>query len=107
MADEFKVDLSKIEDVRRQLNGLLSQMDSVSSDATYKTTIGEGYLGGREDRFLEAAGLRRAHDQAKDSITAIVTHLTNLIDTYGTKTATVQGSYQDSDANAKSAMAQS
>lgn len=107
MADEFKVDLSKIEDVRRHLNSLLGQMDSVSSDVTYQTTIGEGYLGGREDRFLEAAGLREAHAQAKESINAIVTHLTNLINTYGTKTATVQGAYQDSDATAKSSMAQS
>lgn len=51
--------------------------------------------------------MRRAHDQAKESINAIVTHLTNLINTYGTKTATVQGAYQDSDATAKSSMAQS
>ncbi|MFI9275899.1 hypothetical protein ACIGXM_35180 [Kitasatospora sp. NPDC052896] len=102
--DRFTVDLSALEEVRRRLSTMLGQLDGTAVDAKYKTTIPAGCLGAREDRFQEAAGLRLAHDTAKESIGAIVTHLTSLIDSYRTKTGIVHGSYQDSDAAAKHLM---
>lgn len=94
MADQYKVDLSELEDTISKLNGVLRDMGSASSNARNKTHLPEGALG---TGFSEASALYGAHDEMKRHIHEIVERLNQMIDEFGQKTKKTHGHYQNSE----------
>ncbi|MFE7318236.1 hypothetical protein ACFU7T_34835 [Streptomyces sp. NPDC057555] len=90
MVEEYRVDLSALQQVITRLNTLVDAMDGVGTTAEYKTELPEGYLG---QRFAEEAGLRNAHGKMKREIADMVTELKSMIADAGKKTRTVHDDY--------------
>ncbi|WP_395371641.1 hypothetical protein OHU45_26770 [Streptomyces tubercidicus] len=101
MAEEYRVDLSALQQVITRLNALVDTMDGVGATAEYKTELPEGYLG---QRFDEEAGLRNAHGQMKRDIANMVTELKQMIAAAGKKTRTVHDDYDSREQEIRESM---
>ncbi|QHC25165.1 hypothetical protein [Streptomyces sp. GS7] len=100
MADEYRVDLSALEDTVRKLNSILKDLGNAHSDSRYKTSLSQNALGADAAgaTFLEARKLTNAHADMKGAIESIVGHLHDVMNTFGTKTKKVHGHYQNQEA---------
>ncbi|MER6052564.1 hypothetical protein K2224_34385 (plasmid) [Streptomyces sp. BHT-5-2] len=107
MADQYRVDLSALEDTIRKLNGILRDLGSAHSDARYKTSLSSNALGTSvgAHEFKEANTLNQAHTQMKNAIESIVEHLHEVTNEFGTKTKKVHGNYQNQEADTAANMA--
>lgn len=76
MAEEYRVDLSALQQVIKRLNSLVDTMDGIGATAEYKTELPEGYLG---RGFTQEAGLRVAHGKMKQDIADMVAELKKMI----------------------------
>ncbi|MEU6327134.1 hypothetical protein ABZ851_07595 [Streptomyces sp. NPDC047049] len=90
MAEEYRVDLSALQQVITRLNSIVDTMDGVGATAEYKTELPEGYLG---QGFAEEAGLRQAHSKMKRELADMVTELKHMIAEVGKNTRTVHDGY--------------
>ncbi|PNE38668.1 MULTISPECIES: hypothetical protein [Streptomyces] len=101
MADQYRVDLSALEETMRKLNGILKDLGSAHSDARYKTSLSQNALGADAGgaNFMEARRLTEAHTDMKNSIESIVGHLHDVTNEFGTKTKKVHGNYQNQEAD--------
>ncbi|MFI1199843.1 hypothetical protein ACH4VR_10350 [Streptomyces sp. NPDC020883] len=100
MADQYRVDLSALEDTIRKLNGILKDLGNAHSDARYKTSLSRNALGADVGghQFVESGKLNEAHTQMKNAIESIVEHLHDVTNEFGTKTKKVHGNYQNQEA---------
>lgn len=101
MAEEYRVDLSAVEQVITRLDGLVDAMDGVGSTAEYKTELPEGYLG---KRFTEEADLRRAHGMMKQSISQMVAELKSMLAEARKNTAETHKSYDSQEQAVRESM---
>ncbi|ANZ15954.1 hypothetical protein ACH4YO_36520 [Streptomyces noursei] len=101
MADQYRVDLSALEETVRKLNGILKDLGNARSDTQYKTSLSPNALGADAAgaSFLEARKLTNAHADMKNSIESIVQHLHEVMDKFGAKTKKVHGNYQNQEAD--------
>ncbi|GGW88314.1 hypothetical protein [Streptomyces noursei] len=101
MADQYRVDLSALEETMRKLNGILKDLGNAHSDARYKTSLSSNALGTSvgSHEFKEARQLTEAHTQMKNAIESIVQHLHDVTNEFGTKTKKVHGNYQNQEAD--------
>ncbi|MGG2459052.1 hypothetical protein ACO0M4_04350 [Streptomyces sp. RGM 3693] len=101
MADQYRVDLSALEETMRKLNGILKDLGGAQSDARYKTTLSPNALGTGSAgvNFVEAQKLHNAHTDMKNAIESIVGHLHDVTNEFGTKTKKVHGNYQNQEAD--------
>ncbi|WP_310726894.1 hypothetical protein [Streptomyces sp. N2A] len=90
MAEEYRVDLSALQQVITRLNSLVDTMDGIGATAEYKTELPEGYLG---QGFAEETGLRNAHGRMKRDLADMVAELKNMIAEAGKNTRTVHDGY--------------
>jgi hypothetical protein len=97
---QYRVDLSALENVITQLNGVLKDLGNANSDAKYKTALAPSALGADANgvTFVEARKLTNAHQDMKLHIEEVVGHLNEVVDDFGKKTKSAHGSYQDQDA---------
>ncbi|MFF4601164.1 hypothetical protein ACFY12_00190 [Streptomyces sp. NPDC001339] len=100
MADQYRVDLSALEDTIRKLNGILKDLGNANADTRYKTSLSRNALGADAPgaTFLEARKLTDAHEKMKQHIEEIVQHLHDVMNEFGTKTRKVHGNYQNQEA---------
>ncbi|MCX4637966.1 hypothetical protein [Streptomyces platensis] len=101
MAEEYRVDLSALQQVITRLNALVDTMDGVGATAEYKTELPEGYLG---QQFDEEAGLRNAHGRMKREIARMVTELKQMVAEAGKKTRTVHDDYDSREQEVRESM---
>lgn len=101
VAEEYRVDLSALQQVVTRLNSLVDTMDGVGSTAEYKTELPEGYLG---QGFAEEAGLRNAHSNMKREIAAMVAELKQMIADAGKKSRTVHDDYDSREQEVRQSM---
>lgn len=101
MTEEYRVDLSALQQVITRLNSLVDTMDGVGSTAEYKTELPEGYLG-RE--FGEEAALRGAHGKMKQEIAAMVAELKSMIAEVGQKSSAVLSGYDSREQDVRVSM---
>ncbi|MFB6441395.1 hypothetical protein ACFCVY_32250 [Streptomyces sp. NPDC056411] len=106
MAEQYRVDLSALEDTIRKLNGILKDLGNANADTRYKTSLPASALGADAPgaSFLEARKLTNAHTDMKRHIEEIVQHLHDVTDEFGTKTRKVHGNYQNQEAETGSNM---
>ncbi|MFG2136589.1 hypothetical protein [Streptomyces sp. NPDC048650] len=90
MAEEYRVDLSALQQVITRLNSLVDAMDGVGATAEYKTELPEGYLG---RGFSQEAGIRIAHGNMKQSIAGMVAELKAMIREVSENTRVVEVGY--------------
>ncbi|MEU8782614.1 hypothetical protein [Streptomyces sioyaensis] len=90
VAEEYRVDLSALQQVITRLNSLVDTMDGVGTAAEYKTELPEGYLG---QGFAEEADLRNAHGTMKREIADMVTELKSMMADASKKTRTAHDGY--------------
>ncbi|MBB1258477.1 hypothetical protein [Streptomyces alkaliterrae] len=100
-SEAYRVDLSSLEQVVKDLNGILKQLNGADSSAKYKTTLSPTALGTGANgvNFTEADKMTKAHAVMKRHIEEIVEHLNEVMDQYGKKTKRAHGAYQDQDAD--------
>ncbi|MYX07728.1 hypothetical protein GTW98_13085 [Streptomyces sp. SID8375] len=101
MAEEYRVDLSALEQVITRLNGLVDTMDGVGSMAEYKTELPEGYLG---KGFTEEVDLRRAHGIMKQSISKMVAELKSMLAEARKNTAETHKTYDSQEQEVRQSM---
>ncbi|MFE1171230.1 hypothetical protein [Streptomyces sp. NPDC058773] len=101
MADEYRVDLSALQQVITRLNSLVDTMDGVGAAAEYKTELPEGYLG-RE--FGEEAALRGAHGKMKQEIAEMVAELKSMIAEVSQKSSVVLSGYDSREQEVRASM---
>ncbi|MBU7596078.1 hypothetical protein JGS22_000125 [Streptomyces sp. P38-E01] len=103
---DYRVDLSSLEQVIKELNGVLKSLSGADSDAKYKTNLPPGALGSDSGGFIfqEAEGLTKAHSVMKTHIEEVVQHLNDVTDKFGKKTSKAHGAYQDQDADVVKSM---
>ncbi|GAU71095.1 hypothetical protein SSP35_27_00160 [Streptomyces sp. NBRC 110611] len=101
MTEEYRVDLSALQQVITRLNALVDTMDGVGATAEYKTELPEGYLG---QNFAEEAGLRNAHGKMKQQIASMVTELKQMIAEAGKNTKTVHDDYDSREQEVRESM---
>ncbi|AJC55639.1 hypothetical protein [Streptomyces sp. 769] len=101
MAEQYRVDLSALEETIRKLNSILKDLGNAHADSQYKTSLSPNALGGDApgSSFLEARKLHKAHEDMKRSIEDILRHLHDVTDKFGTKTKKVHGNYQNQEAD--------
>ncbi|MYT29001.1 MULTISPECIES: hypothetical protein [unclassified Streptomyces] len=99
--EQYRVDLSALEDTIRKLNGILKDLGGAHSDAQYKTSLSPNALGTGSAgvNFVEAEKLHKAHTEMKNAIEGIIGHLHAVTDKFGTKTKKVHGNYQNQEAD--------
>ncbi|MET8679870.1 hypothetical protein ABZW18_20385 [Streptomyces sp. NPDC004647] len=98
--EQYRVDLSALENVITKLNGVLKDLGNANADTKYKTFLSPSALGADAPggSFIEARKLTGAHQDMKIHIEQIIAHLNEVMDEFGTKTKKAHGSYQDRDA---------
>ncbi|GLW17653.1 hypothetical protein ACWDFH_16830 [Streptomyces kronopolitis] len=101
MTEEYRVDLSALQQVITRLNSLADTMDGVGATAEYKTELPEGYLG---QGFAEEAGLRNAHGKMKHELAGMVAELKQMIAEAGKKTKTVHDGYDSREQEVRGSM---
>ncbi|MGW9046947.1 hypothetical protein ACWGQL_31005 [Streptomyces lydicus] len=101
MAEEYRVDLSALQQAITRLNSLVDTMDGVGTTAEYKTELPEGYLG---LGFAEEAGLRNAHGRMKREIAEMVAELKHMLADAGKKTRTVHDGYDSREQEVRKSM---
>ncbi|MFE0187591.1 hypothetical protein [Streptomyces sp. NPDC059008] len=101
VAEEYRVDLSALQQVITRLNSLVDTMDGVGTTAEYKTELPEGYLG---QGFAEEAGLRNAHSRMKRELAAMVAELKDMIADAGKKSRTVHDDYESREQEVRKSM---
>ncbi|MFD9815972.1 hypothetical protein [Streptomyces sp. NPDC059080] len=106
MGDQYRVDLSALEDTVRKLNVILKDLGNAHADTRYKTSLSPNALGGDAPgaTFLEARKLTNAHTEMKTHIEGIVAHLNKVMDTFGTNTRKAHGNYQNQEAETAGSM---
>lgn len=99
--EQYRVDLSALDNVIKRLNGVLRDLGSANSDAKYKTNLSANALGTSAPgaKFAEAEQLLQAHSQVKLVIEAIVANLNDTVNDFSTKTKKAHGAYQDQEAD--------
>lgn len=95
MNDRYKVDLSAMDHVVRQLNQVVDDMSGPATKAKYETYLAPGVLGEHSDDFKEEATLRQAHNGMKTFLEDVVKQLEHLIDDTAKKTGGVRDKYRD------------
>ncbi|GAA2492192.1 hypothetical protein GCM10010406_30340 [Streptomyces thermolineatus] len=95
MADQYKVDLSELEETVRKLNKTLRTMERAKEKAKYQTDVPKGAFG---SDFGEADKLWQAHDGMKHWIESLTDALSKLIERHGQNTSKAMGNYQDAEA---------
>ncbi|MFI9080816.1 hypothetical protein ACIGW8_30830 [Streptomyces sioyaensis] len=101
MAEEYRVDLSALQQVITRLNSIVDTMDGVGATAEYKTELPEGYLG---QGFAEEAGLRQAHSKMKRELADMVIELKHMIAEAGKNTRTVHDGYDNREQEVRESM---
>lgn len=101
MSDQYKVDLSELEDTITKLNGVISQLGVANVCARHDTYLPPGALGAG---FEEADKLARAHEDMKTHIEAVVSYIHDVMNDFGGKTKKVHGHYSDAEYDAQSGM---
>ncbi|WP_306324342.1 MULTISPECIES: hypothetical protein [unclassified Streptomyces] len=98
MADGgYEVDLDALDQVVKELNQVLKDMDGPESKAKYGTYVPDGALG---VDFSEARELYRAHGKMKDRIEKdMIAKIKDLIEKFGHKTSKAHGQYQNAEAD--------
>ena len=99
--DQYRVDLSALDNVIKKLNGVLRDLGSANSDTRHKTYLPPNALGANAPgaRFTEAENLTEAHKAMKTVIEKIVWHLNDTMNDFGSKTKKAHGAYQDQEAD--------
>ncbi|MFJ9128777.1 hypothetical protein ACIRJS_32220 [Streptomyces sp. NPDC102340] len=97
MADGgYEVDLDALDQVVKELNQVLSDMNGPKDKAKYGTYIPEGALG---VDFSEAQELYDAHGDMKRRIEVdMIERIEKLVDKFGKKTKKAHGQYQNAEA---------
>lgn len=103
---DYRVDLSSLDQVIKELNGVLKSLNGADSDAKYKTNLASTSLGATSGdvTFQEAERLAKAHSVMKVHIEEVVQHLNDVMDQFGKKTSKAHGAYQDQDADVVKSM---
>ncbi|MFJ6750839.1 MULTISPECIES: hypothetical protein [unclassified Streptomyces] len=102
MADEYRVDLDRLDDVVRKLNGVLNDMQCTKGKAKNSTYLPVGALG---KKFDEEDELRQKHEALKDYIeNKVLEKLESFIKDLTAKTAATHGRYQDREQETANAM---
>ncbi|MFG2830549.1 hypothetical protein ACGFWI_24285 [Streptomyces sp. NPDC048434] len=101
MTEEYRVDLSALQQVITRLNSLVDAMGGVGSTAEYKTELPEGYLG---QGFGEETALRGAHGKMKQEIAAMVTELKSMIAEVSQKSSVVLSGYDSREQDVRASM---
>lgn len=106
MGEQYRVDLSALEDTIRKLNGILKDLGNANADTKYKTSLSANALGADvgNHKFLEARKLTQAHTEMKTHIEEIVQHLNDVMDKFGNNTRAVHGNYQNQEAETAASM---
>ncbi|MFH8570671.1 hypothetical protein [Streptomyces sp. NPDC017993] len=106
MGEQYRVDLSALEETIRKLNNVLKDLGNANADTRYKTSLSPNALGADAPgaNFLEAQKLTDAHKQMKTHIEEVVQHLHDVTDEFGTKTKKVHGNYQNQEADTSTNM---
>ncbi|MEU1542829.1 hypothetical protein ABZ461_32950 [Actinacidiphila glaucinigra] len=102
MSDQYKVDLSELEDTITKLNGVLSSMGSAKSCAVNQTFLPEGALGSA--KFVEAKELTDAHDAMKVYLEDIINAVHDVMDRFGKNTKRVHGHYSNAEFDSQTSM---
>ncbi|MFD8565994.1 hypothetical protein [Streptomyces sp. NPDC059639] len=96
MADGYEVDLDALDQVVKELNQVLADMDGPKQKAKYGTDVPNGALG---KNFSEAQELYDAHEKMKSKIqTEMIDKIEALVDKFGKKAQKAHGVYQDAEA---------
>ncbi|MFI7104290.1 hypothetical protein ACIBK8_33745 [Streptomyces sp. NPDC050161] len=106
MGEQYRVDLSALEDTIRKLNSVLKDLGNANADTRYKTSLSANALGADAPgaSFLEARKLTEAHSKMKAHIEEVVQHLHDVTDQFGTNTRKVHGNYQNQEAETATSM---
>ncbi|MDX2853902.1 hypothetical protein [Actinacidiphila glaucinigra] len=102
MSDQYKVDLSELEDTITKLNGVLSSMGSAKSCAVNQTFLPPGALGSAE--FVEAKELTDAHDAMKRYLEDIIHVVHGVMDDFGKNTKKAHGHYSNAEYDTQTGM---
>lgn len=97
MGEQYRVDLSSLEDVVTKLNNVMNDLGNANSDTKYKTYLSPSALGANAPdgvEFQEAKGLTTAHQTMKTHIEEVVEHLNELMEDFGKKTQQTRDTYQ-------------
>ncbi|MFJ4716080.1 hypothetical protein [Streptomyces sp. NPDC088785] len=96
MADGYEVDLDALDQVVKELNQVLKDMEGPKQKAKYGTDVPDGALG---KGFSEAQELYDAHEKMKTKIQSeMIEKIEDLVDKFGRKTEKARGVYQDAEA---------
>ncbi|WP_406269705.1 hypothetical protein OH779_28790 [Actinacidiphila glaucinigra] len=101
MSDQYKVDLSELEDTITKLNGVLSSMGSAKSCAVNQTYLPPGALGAG---FVEAKELTEAHDDMKTFLEDIIRFVHEVMDDFGKNTKKAHGHYSNAEYDTQTGM---
>ncbi|MEU1622545.1 hypothetical protein ACFZAU_38670 [Streptomyces sp. NPDC008238] len=101
MSDQYKVDLSELEDTITKLNGVLSSMGSAKSTAVNQTFLPPGALG---IDFVEAKELTEAHDGMKLYLEDIIKAVHEVMDQFGKNTKKAHGHYSNAEYDTQTGM---
>ncbi|MFE0631995.1 hypothetical protein ACFW3D_34220 [Streptomyces sp. NPDC058864] len=101
MSDQYKVDLSELEDTITKLNGVLSSMGSAKSTAVNQTYLPPGALG---TGFVEATDLTQAHDSMKTYLEDIIHVVHEVMDQFGKNTKKAHGHYSNAEYDTQTGM---
>ncbi|MCB5909310.1 hypothetical protein [Streptomyces pinistramenti] len=106
MGEQYRVDLSALEDTIRKLNGILKDLGNTHADTRYKTSLSASALGADAPgaSFLEARKLTQAHTEMKTHIEEVVQHLNEVMDKFGSNTRKAHGNYQNQEAETTASM---
>lgn len=106
MGDQYRVDLSALEETVKKLNGVMRDMGSANTCAKYQTALSPRALGTDANgvTFQEAHELTGAHETVKRHIEEIVEHLNEVISDFGGKTKKTRDTYQNQEEDVTGAM---
>lgn len=100
--EQYGVDLDALDQVVKELNQVLKDMNGPKTKARDNTLLREGALGAG---FKEPGELRESHDKVKKKIEDLVDDVEALVDKFGQKSSKTQGAYQNAEADAKVSLA--
>jgi hypothetical protein len=93
--EQYGVDLSALDEVVKELNGVLKDMGGPKGKAEHNTFIPDGALG---KGFSEERELYDEHARTKAYIhDEILKDIEDLIDDFGKKTEKTRGAYEDAE----------